>query len=394
MSSCCKAKAKSPCGQGAQPTVAEPLDWFENMVGNCYEFATQSVENGVPLVGIMCEYTPREIIMAAGALPVCLCGGSQQTVKVAEKVLPASLCPLIKSTYGYHLEQSNPFLEMSSLVVGETTCDGKKKIFELMGRSREVYVLELPQKSADPDGLHAFRAELAKFRRFLAEFFGVRITDARIREASLSMNRERALRRRIAALMKADCPPLTGLQLLSVNSIIGGFPCAHKAFAEALAQLKKAPAACTKGRKRVLLTGVPHVHGAEKVVRVIEEQGGLVVAQENCTGLKPILDDVDTQAPDILLALAQKYYDLPCSVMTPNERRFTLLRKLCREYKPDCIIDVSWQCCLTYELEALRLREFADKKLGLPLLHLTTDYSPADSGQLATRIGALLENLK
>ena len=49
---------------------------------------------------------------------------------------------------------------------------------------------------------------------------------------------------------------------------------------------------------------------------------------ENCTGLKPILEDVDAAAADPLRALAEKYFHLPCSVMTPNERRLETLRRL------------------------------------------------------------------
>ena len=110
---------------------------------------------GRPIVGIMCEYTPRELIMAAGGVPVCLCGGSAKMVEPAERDLPASLCPLIKSTYGYHLQRSNPFLEMADLVVAETTCDGKKKMFELLAETRPLHVLELPQKQDDDDGARA-----------------------------------------------------------------------------------------------------------------------------------------------------------------------------------------------------------------------------------------------
>ena len=67
---------------------------------------------GRPVVGIMCEFTPREIILAAGAVPVCLCGGSAATIPAAEQFLPANLCPLIKSTFGYHVTGKNPFLEL------------------------------------------------------------------------------------------------------------------------------------------------------------------------------------------------------------------------------------------------------------------------------------------
>ena len=99
----------------------------------------------------MCEFTPREIILAAGAVPVCLCGGSAATIPGAEQFLPANLCPLIKSTFGYHVTGKNPFLNWADLVVAETTCDGKKKMFELMRASKPMYVLELPQKAGDAD---------------------------------------------------------------------------------------------------------------------------------------------------------------------------------------------------------------------------------------------------
>ena len=120
------------------------------------------------MVGILCEYTPRELIMAAGGVPVCLCGGSAKTIPAAEQHLPANLCPLIKSTYGYHVLRSNPFLEMADLVVGETTCDGKKKMYELMAESRPMYVLELPHKAADAEALSIGWQDLRKFRTFLS----------------------------------------------------------------------------------------------------------------------------------------------------------------------------------------------------------------------------------
>ncbi|MHC4714255.1 MAG: 2-hydroxyacyl-CoA dehydratase, partial [Planctomycetota bacterium] len=142
------------CDTAARPAggtccAADPLEHFKNMIPNCLEYAKEAKADGRPIVGIMCEYTPRELIMAAGAVPVCLCGGSAKTIPAAEERLPANLCPLIKSTFGYHVLKSNPFLEMADLVVAETTCDGKKKMYELMAEDRPVYILELTQKEDD-----------------------------------------------------------------------------------------------------------------------------------------------------------------------------------------------------------------------------------------------------
>ena len=86
----------------------DPLTWFGAMIDHCYDYAVAAKKAGRPIVGILCEYTPRELILAAGAVPVCLCGGSAETIPPAEEDLPANLCPLIKSTYGYHVAAVQP----------------------------------------------------------------------------------------------------------------------------------------------------------------------------------------------------------------------------------------------------------------------------------------------
>ncbi len=204
------------------------------MIPNCLRYATDAKAKGRHIVGIMCEYTPRELIMAAEAVPVCLCGGSAEMIGPAEEHLPANLCPLIKSTYGYHVQQANPFLEMADLVVAETTCDGKKKMYELMAQTRPMHVLELPQKPDDADAMTHWISELRKLKTRLEEAFQVTITDEKIRQAIQTMNRERALRRQLAELMKADQPPLTGGQLLQFKSNISGIDADLAQYAQAL----------------------------------------------------------------------------------------------------------------------------------------------------------------
>jgi benzoyl-CoA reductase/2-hydroxyglutaryl-CoA dehydratase subunit BcrC/BadD/HgdB len=365
------------------------------MIQNCYEYAADAKAKGRRIVGIMCEYTPRELIMAADAVPVCLCGGSAEMIAPAEEHLPANLCPLIKSTYGYHLRKANPFLEMADLIVAETTCDGKKKMYELMGRTRPTYVLELPQKPADSDAMAHWVRELHKLKAKLEDHFGVELTDEKIRQAIGIMNRERRLRRDLAALMKSPSPPLTGRQLLDFKSIISGIDADLEQYARAIEVLQSEKADGPKNSSvRVLLTGVPIVHGAERVLDIIESCGGLVVCMDNCTGLKPILEDVDEDAEDPIRALAEKYFRLPCSVMTKNDRRLEVLRELAAEYRPQCVIDLIWQACITYDVESYLVRELADKELGLPYLRIETDYSPSDSARIALRVEALFETVR
>ena len=381
--------------------MPDPLAWFGGMIDHCYDFVAAARAEGRPVVGIMCEFTPREVILAAGATPVCLCGGSAATIPAAEQFLPANLCPLIKSTFGYQVDGKNPFLNWANLVVAETTCDGKKKMFELLSETKPVYVLELPQKADDAGAFEHWTQEVRKLKEHLEEQFQTTITDEKLRAASRLMNRERKLRRQLAALMIREQPPITGRELIEFKSIISGNEMDLQQYERAL-EMFGGDAALRPGRKkrphqseiRVLLTGVPIVHGAERVLDLIEDAGAVVVAMENCTGLKPILDDVDLDEPDTIRAIARKYYHLPCSVMTPNSRRFETLRSLAARFRPQCIIELVWQACLTYDIESARVRKLADEELHLPYLKITTDYSPSDSARISARIEALFEIIR
>ncbi len=375
--------------------VANPLAWFAGMIDHCYDHVEAAKAEGRPIAGIMCEFTPREIILAAGAVPVCLCGGSAATIPAAEQFLPANLCPLIKSTFGYHVTGKNPFLNWADLIVAETTCDGKKKMFELMSATKPMYVLELPQKAGDADALEHWTQEVRKFKEHLEQRFQTRITDEKLRDAARLMNRERGLRRQLADLMIRDQPPLTGRQLIEFKSIISGIEADLQQYERAIQLFGDNTGSQSPGNAkiRVLLTGVPIVHGAERVLELIEDAGAVVVGMENCTGLKPILDDVDLDEPDPLRAIARKYYHLPCSVMTPNTGRFEMLRSLAAKFRPHCVIELVWQACLTYDIESFQVRKLVEEELHLPYLKITTDYSPSDSARISARVEALFETI-
>jgi len=383
MSGCCGSQDKGTAGSES---------YFANMVPRCLAYAEKAKAEGRSIVGIMCEFTPRELIMAAGGVPVCLCGGSLDMIAPAENDLPANLCPLIKSTYGYHVEKANPFMEMADLIVAETTCDGKKKMYELMGQTRHMAVLELPQKTDDPDAFVHWVAELNKLKTRLESLFNTTITRDKLRDAIKTMNRERGLRRDLANVMMSEAPPMTGRQLLNYKSIISGIDEDLDEYEKALAQLAKETEGHA-GRVRVLLTGVPTVHGAERVIDIIEEGGGLIVCMESCTGIKPIWEDVNEETEDPMIALARKYMDLPCSVMTTNDRRMHLLTDLAQQFKVQCIVDLSWQACLTYDVESWRVKQLAEDALGLPYLRISTDYSPSDTARIALRVEALFETV-
>ena len=107
-----------------------------------------------------------------------------------------------------------------------------------------------------------------------------------------------------------------------------------------------------------------------------------------------MLEDVDENAADPLRALAEKYFHLPCSVMTPNTRRIDVLRQIAADYRPECVVELIWQACLTYDVESHRIKRFVEEELHLPYLRIETDYSPSDSARITIRVEALLETVR
>ena len=108
-------------------------------------------DEGTPVVGVFCTYLPKEIANAMGAAVVGLCSVSDETIPDAEKDLPRNLCPLIKSSYGFAKTDKCPFFYFSDLVVGETTCDGKKKAYEILGKDVPMHIMDVPQMKREKD---------------------------------------------------------------------------------------------------------------------------------------------------------------------------------------------------------------------------------------------------
>jgi benzoyl-CoA reductase/2-hydroxyglutaryl-CoA dehydratase subunit BcrC/BadD/HgdB len=284
---------------------------------------------------------------------------------------------------------------MADLLVAETTCDGKKKMYELLAEERPMHVLEYPQKPSDPDAFEHWVRELQKLRAALEAKTGVTITNDRLRDAIREMNRERSLKRRLAMLMKSDAPPITGRQLLDMKSVISCLAADFEQYEAALDAYEGTEGdPAMADRVRVLMTGVPMAHGAERVIDIVEDNGGLVVAMESCTGWKPIATDIPADGADPIRDIARKYLDMPCSVQTPNHGRFELLRALAAEYRAECVIDLIWQACITYDVESTKVKRLAEEELDLPFLRIETDYTPSDTARIAVRVEALFETAR
>ena len=376
--------------------LPEIFDEFAEARQNAFLSVKELKDKGIPLVGAYCTYFPAEVAWAAGASTVGLCSTSDETIAEAEKDLPSNLCPLIKSSYGFAKTDKCPFFYFSDVVVGETTCDGKKKMYELMNDIKPVYIMHLPQTQNDR-ALRYWKDEVVDFKKYLEDKFDTEITEEKLRDWCQVGNEIRDAQKNLADTMELDPAPMSGLDFFHVT-YGSTFKMDKKAIADeinGIAKKVRDEYDPEKGEKkpRIIVTGCPMGGATEKVIKAIEDNGAVVVSFENCSGEKNFDNNIDLDTDDIYEAIARRYLDIGCSVMTPDTNRKKLLGKLIDKYKADGVIEMDLVACHPYIVERETIKKFVTEEKGIPYTFVETDFSQADIGQLNTRMAAFIEML-
>lgn len=360
-------------------------------------------DKGENICGAFCQYTPSEIIYAAGLYQVALCGRSPDPIKTAETRLPANLCPLIKASYGHALEESCPYAYFSDVVVGETTCDGKKKMYELLGELKPMQVIHLPNVPDYKRSLEMWTEEIRAFAKGLEEKFNVTITDDMLNESIEWCNKERIQAARIYELGKYDPPAITGTKM---NDIMEGEQymfdreAKYNKINEILDQCEKNwhdgiyPYEPDPNRPRLIVSGGGYGGVSAKTINVMEELGGAIVCYEGCCGISSRRRLVDEdRSRDPYVRIAEKYIEVPCAVVSPNYRRMDQVRETIKEWHADGYVSITLHSCNPFAIETENIRRVCEE-MDIPLLHIETDFYPGDAGQIRTRIEAFLEMIR
>lgn len=380
-----------------QKNLPEIFEEFAEGRRNAFIKAKELKDKDIPLIGVFCTYFPQEIALAMGAATVSLCATSDETIADAEQDLPRNLCPLIKSSYGFAKTDKCPFFFFSDLIVGETTCDGKKKMYEYLSDYKPVHVMELPNSQSEA-GLKLWKDEIIKLRTILEEMFSVKISEDDIRKAIKIKNNERKALKKFYELGKKEPVAMLGQDIFKViNGTTFSFDKEEipKQMEELIEKINSEYRAEKKyeAKPRILITGCPIGGAAEKVIKAIEDNGAYVVAFENCSVAKAVDEVVDEENPDVYDALSRKYLSIGCSCMSPNPNRIKLLNKMIDEYKVDAVVDVILTACHTYNVETLSIKRFVNNDKNKPYMSVETDFSSNDIGQLNTRMAAFIEML-
>lgn len=377
----------------------EGMNYFNYVVSEVHGARIQELEEhkekGGKVIGTFCVFVPDEVILATGALGVGLCAGSQFWIEDGEKVLPKNLCPLIKAFTGAKIGATCPYFQSCDMLVGETTCDGKKKAWELLNEYTPVHVMDLPQMKREKD-YNMWKDEIRIFIDKMERLTGNKVTVENLKEAIKLANKKRRALKRLYDLRKHKPSPISGLDCLLISQIafyddINRFvDNVNKLCDELEERIKKGKA---KEKKRLMITGTPMALPNWKIHSIIENLGAEIVVEETCTGTRYFENEVceDGETLDELIDnLARRYLNVNCACFTPNSGRIDDILRYAKEYDVDGVIDYNLSFCHTYAVEDKSIRDMLKEK-SIPVMHIETDYSTEDSGQIKTRVEAFLE---
>jgi benzoyl-CoA reductase/2-hydroxyglutaryl-CoA dehydratase subunit BcrC/BadD/HgdB len=390
----------------SQKNRPETMGYFDFVMSEVHGLRIKELldekASGRKIIGAYCVFVPEEIVLAANATLVGLCSGADFATEEVEKLLPRNTCALIKSSFGFKLGKVCPYLESADMIVGENTCDGKKKAYETLGKLTDnFYVMDLPQVKSDA-GRALLRAEYDRFKAAVENLTGVRITADSLKQAIRTVNAKRGAVQRLGALRKADPTPISGLDALLANQVffydnpIRFTESVNKICDELEQRVERRQGAFPAGSPRILISGCPQAVPNWKLPFIVETSGAVIVGEESCVGergTRNLTDDSGQTIEEMLEAVVDRYFEVDCAIFTPNPQRLAHIEEMAAAYKADGVIHYGLQFCQPYLMESMPVEKALEEK-GIPCLRIETDYNMEDAGQLKTRIEAFIEQLR
>ncbi len=390
----------------SQKNRPEGMGYFDFVMSEIHGLRVKELMDakaeGRIVVGSYCVFVPEEIILALDGVSIGLCAGADFATDEVEKLIPRNTCSLIKSAFGFALAKVCPYLSASDLVVGENTCDGKKKSYEIFkDLVNEFWAMDMPQVKSEV-GRSVLKSEYQRLAIKLEEMSGKKLTVERLKKGISIVNAKRSAMHRLAKLRDADPAPISGLDSLLANQVffyddpIRFTDSINKICDELEGRIRNKNGVFPKGAPRLLLSGCPKAIPNWKLPSIIENSGAVIVGEESCIGergTRNLTEDSGETVDDLMEAIVDRYFKIDCAIFTPNGERLDHIKEMSKKYNADGVIHYSLQFCAPYQIEAGQVEKSLEDA-GIPTLRIDTDYSPEDVEQIRTRVEAFIERME
>ena len=300
--------------------LSDPALPFYEIVRNRDHELSSLASAGNRLIGYFCTYTPVELIHASGFIPVRLMGEAD-TIDKAYALTPDFICPYLRRAVEKGL---NGDYDCLSGIVQGYTCDaacGVANIWEANMGPEIFHILPLPYVD-QPDSRSFLRAELMELVRKL-EFAGGAYSPERL-AASLDLyGKIRTLMTDLYTLRYERRLPLSAADFLYV--VQAGFFTPPERYYTMLMDLNKALPTTINPRKGVPVLVSGSLIERPEVLRILEESGGMVVADDLCSGLRNFVPAYGRGADPLDQLIDRTMNRFPCPSRASAEVRLPRL---------------------------------------------------------------------
>ncbi len=384
----------------AKKGLSRAKDLYEHRVTTAKEYR----KGGRKVIGYPCAYVPLEFLTALDFVPYRIYGDLKEPITEADRVLPASFCPVMRSCLDGVLKGKTEFLDGVAAI---HSCDPQEKsarVWEAYTKYPYFHFIDMPI-ALWPDSLVYFQAQLGDFRTTLERFAGRKITPERLQEAIDLHNRQRTLVRQIYELTKPDPPLISGTEIVLTTKGVLSLPVneGNGLLEEVLQEVKTRKNPLSRKSARLLLW-TSTLDDAE-LMALIEDKAHVVI-DDNCAGIRPFRGLVKN-AEHPLEGLADFYLkgitcartfkqaslgetrkDFPSDLQS----RFGFLKDRAESWKVDGALLFLVRYCDPFAFEMLELKDYFDRS-GIPSTYIEYDYTQGGLAPIRTRVEAFLETL-
>jgi benzoyl-CoA reductase/2-hydroxyglutaryl-CoA dehydratase subunit BcrC/BadD/HgdB len=345
---------------------------------------------GGKVVGYRCLTVPEELILAAGMLPHPLCG-TPEAVGPADAYLQSCSCELVRNLFDRAL--AGKYAHLDLLLLGNT-CDITRKLVDVWNGfipGARAVLCNHPQKLRNPESRDYAVEELKRTAAAIARVAGADVDPGRLRESIAVTNTTRRLLRDLFALRAEDGQRFSAAEALDVvmGASVLPKPEVNALLARLLGEVRRIDPVAKPG-PRILVSGSQL--DSPVLLNMIEEEGGVVVAEDLCTSTRYFWHPVPA-ADDPYEALFRQFDERPiCACLHPIGARFDFLSELVDAFRAEAVVYFNIKYCHPFLYEAPIFKQRLEAR-GVPSIVLEVGHDLSGHGQLRTRLQAFIEML-
>jgi benzoyl-CoA reductase subunit C len=384
----------------AESATGKGLSLVEKYYQNYGSRARELKRQGKKIFGYLCAFVPLEVLTAAGFVPFRIKGDVNEPITKADTEMETIVCPLVRSCFDMALKGKYEFLDG---IVIPHACDSICRTYDIWKYTLNLpysHLINMPHTTDEPS-LDFYKEVLNTFRTSLGRFAGKEISDRELTQAIKLHNQNRAKVRELYELRKTSPPLISGAEVARVLVAAVSIPVEEsiEMLGDVIEEVKQRRSVLAQKQARIMVVGAQVDSVA--FIKLIEDSGAWVVADDLCPGAREFFADV-TVTTDPIDGIAERYLrKVKCGrtyrEMKGNyeeylEDRFGHMSQMIKDFNVDGVVLYIYKYCDPFGFEVPQIKSYIEAK-STPVLYLEDEYSMSTIGRLRTRIQAFLELL-